>query len=49
MVLLPFDCVYNQIFALGVIGVGAYSIGRRTLEAVCRRSHSDDATPMTGA
>jgi hypothetical protein len=35
LALLPFDCVYNRVFALMVIGIGAYSLIQRASELYC--------------
>ena len=35
LVLMPFDCVYNRLFALFIIGLGSYSLIKRASELYC--------------
>jgi hypothetical protein len=35
LVLMPFDCVYNRLFALFIIGLGSYSLITRASELYC--------------
>lgn len=34
-VLLPFDCVYNQVLAISLIGIGGYSLFKRLKKNYC--------------
>jgi len=35
LILLPFDCVYNQIFAIFIIGIGLFSLAGRMSNVIC--------------
>lgn len=35
LTLLPYDCVFNRLFALMVIGLGAISLAVRTSDVLC--------------
>jgi len=35
LALLPYDCVFNRLFALMVIGLGTISLAARTSDVLC--------------
>lgn len=40
LVLLPFDCVYNQVLAVALISIGGYSLMKRMQRNYCMKKRS---------
>ena len=49
LVLLPFDCIYNQALALLIITIGGYSITTRVAEHICSKRGGGEAIEPTEA